>query len=117
MREWPKLGAALLFAALAIAWVSPALLTGRVLSNSDMLWFQAPWAASKPAELQRPANQELGDAPQQMQPFLREVKRSLPDIPLWNPWITAGRPFHADAQSSIFSPFNVPAYFVLSHFG
>ena len=45
-----------------------------------------------------------------MQPFLREVKRSLPDIPLWNPWITAGRPLHADAQSAIFSPFNAPAY-------
>ena len=56
------------------------------------------------------ANPELGDAPQQMQPFLREVKQSLPDIPLWNPWITAGRPLHADAQSAIFSPFNVPAY-------
>ena len=83
---------------------------GKVLSNSDMLWFQAPWAASKPASLVRPANPELGDAPQQMQPFLREVKRSLPDIPLWNPWITTGRPLHADAQSAIFSPFNWLAY-------
>ena len=45
-----------------------------------------------------------------MQPFLREVKRNLPDIPLWNPWITAGRPLHADAQSAIFSPFNWIAY-------
>jgi hypothetical protein len=102
--------AALLYAALALLFVAPALVPGKVLSNSDMLWFQAPWAASKPASLERPANPELGDAPQQMQPFLREVKRSLPDIPLWNPWITAGRPFHADAQSAIFSPFNVFAY-------
>ena len=81
-----------------------------MLSNSDMLWFQAPWAASKPASLERAANPELGDAPQQMQPFLREVKRNLPDIPLWNPWITTGRPLHADAQSAIFSPFNWIAY-------
>ena len=106
------LGAALLLAALALAFVSPALLPGKVLSNSDALWFQAPWAASRPAELQRPANPELGDAPQQMQPFLRAVKRSFPDVPLWNPWITTGRPFLADAQSAPFSPFNLPALFM-----
>ena len=105
-----NLRACLAFLALTLLFVSPALVPGKVLSNSDMLWFQAPWAASKPASLQRPANPELGDAPQQMQPFLREVKRSLPDIPLWNPWITAGRPLHADAQSAIFSPFNWIAY-------
>jgi hypothetical protein len=107
-----NLRAALAFLALALAFVSPALVPGKVLSNSDMLWFQAPWAAAKPPQLERAANPELGDAPQQMQPFLREVKRNLPDIPLWNPWITAGRPLHADAQSAIFSPFNAPAYVI-----
>jgi hypothetical protein len=107
-----NLRAALLFAALALGFVSPALLPGKVLSNSDMLWFQSPWAATRPADMERAANPELGDAPQQMQPFLREVKQSLPDIPLWNPWITAGRPLHADAQSAIFSPFSVPAYVI-----
>jgi hypothetical protein len=105
-----NLRACLAFLALALLFVSPALVPGKVLSNSDMLWFQAPWAASKPAGLERAANPELGDAPQQMQPFLREVKRNLPDIPLWNPWITTGRPLHADAQSAIFSPFNWIAY-------
>jgi hypothetical protein len=105
-----NLRAALAFLVLSLAFVLPALVPGKVLSNSDMLWFQAPWAASKPASLTRAANPELGDAPQQMQPFLREVKRSLPDIPLWNPWITTGRPLHADAQSAIFSPFNWIAY-------
>jgi hypothetical protein len=105
-----NLRAGLAFLALALLFVSPALVPGKVLSNSDMLWFEAPWAATKPTGLQHPANPELGDAPQQMQPFLREVKRSLPDIPLWNPWSTAGRPLHADAQSAIFSPFNWIAY-------
>jgi len=102
--------AALAYLALALAFVAPALVPGKVLSNSDMLWFQAPWSSSRPASLERAANPELGDAPQQMQPFLREVKRNLPDIPLWNPWITTGRPLHADAQSAIFSPFNWIAY-------
>src|SRR4029078_5537939 len=45
-----------------------------------------------------------------MQLFLPEVKRNLPDMPLGNPWITTGRPLHADAQSAIFSPFNWIAY-------
>ena len=34
---------------------------------------------------QRAANPELGDAPQQMQPFLREVKRNLPGRPAVEP--------------------------------
>ena len=41
-----NLRAALAFLVLALAFVSPALVPGKVLSNSDMLWFQAPWAAS-----------------------------------------------------------------------
>lgn len=106
LKRRPTLAAALLFALLSIAFVSPALLPGKVLSNSDELWFEAPWAASRPADLIRPANPELGDAPEHIQPFLREVKRSLPTIPLWNPYIQAGRPTLANSQSAPFSPFN-----------
>ena len=31
-------------------------------------------------------------------------------MPLWNPSIVAGRPFHANAQSAVFSPYTFPAY-------
>ena len=31
-------------------------------------------------------------------------------MPLWNPSIVAGRPFHANAQSAAFSPYTFPAY-------
>ncbi|MBE2316393.1 YfhO family protein [Solirubrobacter sp. CPCC 204708] len=106
MKRHPLLAAALLYALLALAFVSPALVPGKVLSNSDELWFEAPWGASRPADLIRPANPELGDAPEHVQPFLREVKRSLPEIPLWNPYIQAGRPTLANSQSAVFSPFN-----------
>ncbi|HEV3378632.1 MAG TPA: hypothetical protein VG126_15280, partial [Thermoleophilaceae bacterium] len=34
----------------------------------------------------------------------------MPDVPLWNPSIVAGRPFHSNAQSAVFSPYTVPAY-------
>jgi len=31
-------------------------------------------------------------------------------LPLWNPYISGGRPYLANAQSAIFSPFSWPAY-------
>src|ERR1019366_8156079 len=30
--------------------------------------------------------------------------------PLWNPYIMGGRPFLANSESAVFSPFSVPAY-------
>ena len=110
MRRRPTLAAGLVLALLALAFVSPALVPGRTLSNSDSFWFKAPWAAQRPADLTRPANPEFDDAPAVLQPFVRYTRRELPGIPLWNPYIMAGRPFLADAQSGIFSPFNLPAY-------
>jgi hypothetical protein len=83
---------------------------GRTLSNSDALWFEPPWVGVKPAELERPSNPELGDAPRHLQLFLRDAAREAPDVPLWNPSIVAGRPFHANAQSAVFSPYTFPAY-------
>ncbi len=106
----PVLVAALVYALLAALFVSPALAPGKVFSNSDLNWFLPPFDSSRPAKLVRPANFELGDIPSVLQPFLRYGKARLPDIPLWNPHIMAGRPFLADAQSAIFSPFSLPAY-------
>src|SRR5207248_5294847 len=56
------------------------------------------------------SNVELADAPTQLQVFWRQVKADLPHVPLWNPYIMGGRPFLANAQSAIFSPYSVPAY-------
>ena len=95
---------------MAIAFVSPSLLPGRTLSNSDVLWFEPPWVGVKPAELERPSNPELGDAPRYVQPFLQRTADSLPHVPLWNPSIVAGRPFQANSQSAVFSIYNLPAY-------
>ncbi|HYP48495.1 MAG TPA: YfhO family protein [Thermoleophilaceae bacterium] len=115
LRRRPVLAAALIYALLALIFVGPGLLPGKTLSNSDMLRFQPPWLGVKPAELKLPANPELGDAPGQLQPFVRYAADTLPDMPLWNPYTVAGRPFLANAQSAIFSVYNVPAY-VLPYF-
>ncbi|MBA3263202.1 MAG: YfhO family protein [Thermoleophilaceae bacterium] len=110
LRRRPVLAAALIYAVLALLMVGPALLPGKTLSNSDMFWFQPPWAGIKPAELRLPSNPELGDAPGQLQPFLHYGAKRIPDIPLWDPYIVGGRPFLANAQSAVFSIYSLPAY-------
>ncbi len=52
LRRRPVLAAALIYALLALVFFGPALAPGKTLSNSDMLWFQPPWAGVKPAELE-----------------------------------------------------------------
>ena len=106
----PTLVAAIVSLAHSAAMVGPGLVPGRVLSSADIWWFSAPWAAERPADLTRPANADLEDAARAFQPLRAEVKRQLPGAPLWDPWITSGRPLLADAQSAAFSPFNVPAW-------
>ena len=110
LRRRPTLAAALIYALLAVAFVSPALMPGKVMSNSDSLWFVAPWSSDIPEGLERPANDEVGDAPAQIYPFLEYTKSRLPDVPLWNPHIVGGRPFLANMQSAVFSPFSAPSY-------
>ena len=108
-RRW--LWAAAIYAALAIGFVSPALEPGNVLSASDYLWHVTPWSEARPEGV-KPlgANFELADQTLQFEPFLRYTHDALTDVPLWNPHVMGGRPFHANAQSAVFSPFSAPAY-------
>lgn len=94
-----------------IVFAGPGLLPDRTLSSSDTLWFDPPWVYDKPADLTVPSNTDLGDATQYLEPYLRRSAEAMPgDVPLWNPYITGGRPFHASAQSALFGPFTWPAY-------
>jgi hypothetical protein len=106
----PTLLAALITLALAAIMVGPGLVPGRVLSSADIWWFWTPWTADRPAGLVQPGNRDLEDAAQQFQPLRVEARRQLPHAPLWDPWIAGGRPLLADAQSAVFSPFNLPAW-------
>ena len=96
---------------LAVVLYGPALVPGHTLSASDYLWTAAPWASQRPADV-RPfgSNYELVDSAVQFQPWLQYSRERLPDAPLWNTHIAPGRPYFANAQSAVLSPFSLPAY-------
>src|SRR3954471_25042423 len=107
----PTAAAALVYLVLSLAMFAPGLAPGHTLSVSDYLWTATPWDSSRPAEV--PAlgsNRELTDSVFIFQPFLQHTRDELPDVPLWNPYIMGGRPFHANSESAVFSPFSLPAY-------
>jgi len=107
----PALCAAAFYALLSLIMVGPALLPGWTLSSSDGLWSATPWTALKPEDVRLyGSNYELADAVAVFQPFFEFTRATLPDVPLWNPHLMAGRPFLADAQSAVFSPFTAPVY-------
>jgi hypothetical protein len=97
--------AALLYALLSLAMVSPALMPGKVMSSSDTFWFQVPWVGERPASLVRPSNPDIDDVPGFYQVFTQYQRRALPDVPLWNPHIMGGRPLQGNSQSALLSPF------------
>ena len=111
LRARPTLAAAVIYAVLSVVMVGPGLLPGKTLSASDYLWNNPPWQASRPASVVGiGSNFELADQPLVFQPFLRHTGDVLPHIPLWNPYISGGRPYLANNQSAVFSLFNLPAY-------
>ncbi len=107
----PNLAAASLYALLALFLFAPALAPGRTLGSSDTLWSAAPWKPYKPDGVRFfGANPELADQTVVFLPFQQYARERLPDIPLWNPHVMGGRPFLANAQSALLSPFSMPAY-------
>ena len=111
LRRRPLLTAALVYAVLSIVMVGQGLEPGRTLSSSDWALSSVPWAASRPASVPPlGTNFELADSADVFQPFTQYTRSVLPGIPLWNPYIGAGRPFLANGQSAVFSPFSVPSY-------
>ena len=111
LRRRPALVAALIYAVLSLVMVAPGLIPGHTLSGSDYLYNDAPWQSTRPASVPGlGANFELADAADVFEPFLGYTRSQFPSVPLWNPYISAGRPYLANAQSAIFTPFNLPGY-------
>lgn len=107
----PTAAAAIIYLVLSVVMFAPGLAPGRTLSASDYLWTATPWDSSRPADVpQLGSNREQTDAVVLFQPSLQLTRGALPDIPLWDPYTLSGRPFLADPQSAIFTPFSVPAY-------
>jgi hypothetical protein len=96
---------------LAIGLYAAALVPGHTLSGADYLWSAAPWAVDRPADVRVfGANYELVDVAVQFEPWLQYTRERLPEVPLWNPHVAAGRPYLANMQSALLSPFSLPAY-------
>ena len=111
LQRRPLLAAASVYAALAVVLFGQGLIPGRLPMSSDYLWQAAPWSGSVPAGVSPlGSNFELSDSITQFHPFMLETRRALPDVPLWNPHVMGGRPFLANSQSAVFSPFSLPAY-------
>jgi hypothetical protein len=107
----PALSAAVIYAVLSVVFVGQGLMPGRTLSNADMLWSGTPWTASAPPDVRfGGANFELADSTAVFLPFFEHAKRAIGDPPLWNPYVMGGRPYLANAQSAVFSPFTAPIY-------
>jgi hypothetical protein len=108
----PNLAAALIYALVAVVMFGPGLIPGRTLSNSDQLLLEYPWKGADPHDFPRASvpPEESDDAVTQFRPFLRYASDHLFDPPLWNPHISNGRPFLANAQSAVLSLFSLPGY-------
>jgi hypothetical protein len=111
LRRHPAAAAALIYAVLGLVLYAPALLPGHSLSASDYLWSAAPWSSERPADVPfLGSNFELVDAATQSQPWLQYTRERLPGVPLWNPYISMGRPHFSNGQSAVLSPFSLPTY-------
>ena len=111
LRRHPAAAAALVYALLSVVLYAPGLLPGHSVSASDYLWSSAPWDAERPADIPfLGSNFELVDASTQSQQWLQYTRERLPDVPLWDPYVSIGRPHFSNGQSAVLSPFSLPAY-------
>ena len=106
----PTLAAAVIYAVLAVVMVGQGLEPGRTLSSSDGLLSSVPWQAvqARPTCRAWAPTSSWPTPPTSFSRCCATPASQLPDVPLWNPYIMAGRPLLADGQSAVFSPFSVP---------
>ena len=97
---------------LATLFLSPALLTGRVLSPADLLFNHHPWQEARPPGWTRPSNDMVFDSVYQFEPWLDFSARRLHEghLPLWNPDNMLGAPLIGNMQSAVFFPLNWPFF-------
>ena len=110
-RETLEAALLLIMASLIFFW--PAVFGSRVLLPADMIFDLDPlWWPMAPAGYMGPSNALLSDQVNQFFPWRLFTVRSLAQrqLPLWNPYTDAGLPFLGNAQSAIFSPFNLLGY-------
>jgi hypothetical protein len=101
-----------LYLVLAVCVVSPSLLSGNVMSPNDLLAFQEPFAASRPADIARPSNPAVRDAVSFVVPDLFAAREQVRQghLPLWNPNVGGGQPLLGVQQSAPLYPLHFLSY-------
>ncbi len=118
-RGWEVVQVALLLLLSLVVFFWPATLGGRVLLPTDLIFELDPlWQPLAPEGYAHPANRLLSDQVYAFFPWKVFTVRSFAQghIPLWNPYINGGQPFVGNAQSAVFSPFNLIGYLLPLHF-
>lgn len=102
----------LIFLAVLVVFFWPALFQKRALLGVDLIFQLDPLWHSLAPEGYSPSNPVLGDQPYQFFPWKVFLLQSLAQgqLPLWNPYTNCGLPFVGNAQSAVFSPFNLISY-------
>jgi hypothetical protein len=111
--------AALLLGLLVLAYLWPALIQGRLLSPTALLYAEAPWQSSAPAGIARWINGDLGDVPYASYAWDVLARRLLHagTFPAWNPYAFGGTPLWANSQIAWLSPFSVPLWLLPLNYG
>lgn len=91
---------------LVFALLAPALVGGRIFTTGDALMFAPPFAAERPADLQRPSNTLDGDELYTFQPQLLKIRQELGrgELGRWSGDVAAGRPLLASQQQAPLFP-------------
>jgi hypothetical protein len=115
----PHRTAAGLLALLVLAYLWPALLAGRLLAPTALLYADPPWAALAPRGIARWMNGDLADPALLYYPWDVLARRLLHagTFPAWNPYTFAGTPFLANFQLAWLSPFSLPLWLAPLNYG
>jgi hypothetical protein len=110
--------AIVIFALMIMGFFYP-LFYGRILSQSDVIYFFPPWTVVKPPDLLAPSNPFLSDQTREFLAFFHVARESLQqnEFPLWNPYIMGGNPLLANSQSALLFPLNWSFYFLPLYLG
>jgi hypothetical protein len=115
-RQWlrePFVTGFLLLVILITLFLGKPLFANQPLLAADLLYHLDPlWQPMAPPGFTVPTNQVLSDQVFEFYPWQKFVREALAagQLPLWNPYVYAGHPLLANAQSAPFDPFNLLAY-------
>jgi len=94
----------LVLVATVVIFLSPALMTSRILWPGGLLASFSPWSEEQPTS--EASNILLMDSVEQLYPYYHFHRSEVFEgrIPLWNPYVLNGTPFSANSVSALFSP-------------